>query len=420
MRFFPPPSADGAFGFARKIAGVIRNSDEDQLWKRNLLVLATALFIVMVGIYGCAPFLPLFVKNLGVVDADEAKLWSGMVFAGPFFLSIILVPLWGALGDRYGRKLMVIRAVIGLAIAFLLMGFAQNVYQLLALRLFQGVASGFVAASLAFISTSAPDERSGFAISVLQSSVLTGSIAGPLFGGLLADFFGVRTTFFLVGATCFVSGILCVALLKENFKKGESRISVFSNLKYISKKPEMVLLLALAALCYAGIYYSYPIFPYFLEDLGAPAKYLSTITGSLMGVIGLFNLALAPYWGSKTDKIGYRIPVVIGAAVCGAAFFVHIFVPDYVWLFPIRAVVGVFFSALTPAIYSALGKKSPAEIRGGIMGVASSVSILGVFISYTTCGVVSSQFGMDVVFVISGCLLFLASALAAFCAKPQS
>jgi Major Facilitator Superfamily len=108
-------------------------------WRQNLNALWIAQFLAMMGANACQPFFPLFVRNLGVTNLAEAQFWSGLIFAGPFILSIIAVPLWGTLGDRHGKKAMIVRAVVGLTFTLFLMGFVQNVWQLFALRVIQGL-----------------------------------------------------------------------------------------------------------------------------------------------------------------------------------------------------------------------------------------------------------------------------------------
>ena len=146
------------------------------------------------------PFLPFYLKELGVTDPDSVKIWSGLVFSAPFMVSALMQPLWGVLGDRYGRKPMVVRAMMALGAANIVMGFAQTAPQLLTLRFCQGFLSGFVAPSLALLSSCTPENRTGQAIGTLQSSLVTGMIVGPLLGGVLAHFFGYRPLFFGTGS----------------------------------------------------------------------------------------------------------------------------------------------------------------------------------------------------------------------------
>src|SRR5436309_6951838 len=120
-----------------------------ELWRKNLYILWGTQFLAMIGMNLVVPFLPFFIRQLGVTDQTELSRWSGMVFSGPFILSFIATPIWGTLGDRYGRKIMVVRAIFGLATSQVLIGFSQNVYQLFFFRVVQGAISGFIASALA-------------------------------------------------------------------------------------------------------------------------------------------------------------------------------------------------------------------------------------------------------------------------------
>src|SRR5512144_623288 len=100
-------------------------------WRKNLYVLWGTQFLAMMGMNLVVPFLPFFIRELGVAEPAELARWSGLVFSGPFVLSFIATPIWGNLGDRYGRKIMVVRAIFGLALSQVLIGLSQDVYQLL-------------------------------------------------------------------------------------------------------------------------------------------------------------------------------------------------------------------------------------------------------------------------------------------------
>jgi len=131
-----------------------------------------------------------FIRQLGVTDHNELARWSGVVFAGPFLTAFIATPLWGNLGDTFGRKLMVVRTMIGLGLSQIFVGFSQNVWQLFLFRIHQGAISGFIASTLALVSTSTPKEKTGYALGLLHSATAGGTVLGPALGGFLADHIG--------------------------------------------------------------------------------------------------------------------------------------------------------------------------------------------------------------------------------------
>jgi len=355
----------------------------------------------------CVPFLPLYVRELGVNDMSQVKFWSGIVFSGPYIMAIFAVPVWGTLGDKYGRKIMVIRAIFGLAIAMFLMGFAQNVVQLFLLRIFQGFASGFVAATLSFISAETPPERAGYAIGLLQSSQFAGTILGPLLGGLMSDFAGIRPVFYLVAALCLVSGTLILLFVKENnfVKQKDYKFSTLANLKYMLSVQEIRIILLLIVFAQAGIHFTTSVFPYFVEQLNTPPEFLSSITGFLLAIVGFFSIIFAPQWGRRNDKKNYRKIIPITASVVGLATIAQLFVSQWYLLIPFRILIGIFIAGILPTFYSALSKKSQQKTIGSNMSVASSATFLGAFLSFFTCAWVSSYFGIPTVFIVSGLIL---------------
>jgi MFS transporter, DHA1 family, multidrug resistance protein len=380
-------------------------------WKRNLLFISIAQFFAMLGMSSVIPFMPFFVKELGITSPEEANIWSGLVFAGPYFLSIIATPIWGQLGDKYGRKLMIVRAIFGLFVAVFLMGFVQNVYQLLALRIFQGAVSGMIAAALAFVASNTPTDKSGYAIGILQSSLSAGNIIGPFAGGLISDLAGIRNVFFIVSLLTFIAGVLVLFFVKEVQKPNLNAkgYTISQNLKFVYNNRPIRFLLILVVLSQAGINYTNPIFPFYVEILNTPKQFLSTITGALLAIVGLMSIIFSPIWGKRNDRKDYHKTVRISAFMIGIAAFAHILVNDYLLLFPIRAVAGIFFAAMLPTLYTALNRLSPYDNKGGIMGIASSANLVGTLVGYTTCGYIASSFGLESTFVISGAIMIAVS-----------
>ncbi len=377
-----------------------------EVWERNLFILAFVQFLAMLGMNGCVPFLPLYVRELGVVGESAERFWSGMVFAGPYFLSIIFVPIWGNLADRYGKKLMMIRAILGLAIAMFLMGFARDVYQLFFLRVFQGATSGFIAATLGFTISNTPLERQGYAIGILQSSQSAGGIAGPLIGGIISDIFGFRVVFFLVAILCIIGGLLISTLVVENNRSTEkNKESVIEVLQFILHNKRYSIPMLIIILAQIGIFLTFPILPYYLEQLNAPSEFLSSLTGTMVGISGFFNILFAPIWGRWSDRKPIQKLIQIASFALGLTMLLHSIVGYFLLLFPLRIAVGIFVAGLVPTLYSHLGKIVSDEKVGSIMGFASSASLFGSLIAFLGSAIISSNFDLHWGFIASGVIL---------------
>lgn len=377
-----------------------------EIWERNLLFLALSQFIAMIGMNACVPFLPLYIRELGVSGEAAERFWSGLIFAGPYFLSIIFVPIWGNLGDRYGKKLMIIRAILGLALAMFLMGFARNVWQLFLLRVFQGASSGFIAANLGFVVANTPADKKGYAVGFLQSSQSAGAILGPLFGGVISDLFGFREVFFVVAALCIVSAILIVfnvvELNKSNDNDNEGVIKVF---RLVLSEKKYLYPLFIIVLGQVGIFLTYPVLPYYLEQLSAPKEILNSVTGAAIGLTSVFNIVFAPFWGKWADKYPITKLLLRSSLMLSIAFLLHSIAFNYIVILPLRALVGISIAGVVPLLYSYLGKVGDPEKIGSIMGFASSATLFGSLIAFLGSAFIAPILDLKWLFVISGLLL---------------
>lgn len=161
-------------------------SDVPINWKRNLTVTWLGCFLTGAAFSLVMPFLPLYVEQLGVTGHSALNMWSGLVFSITFLFSAIASPFWGGLADRKGRKIMLLRSALGMAIVMLLMGMAQNIWQFLILRALLGLLGGFIPNANALIATQVPRHKSGWALGTLSTGGVSGALLGPLAGGLLA------------------------------------------------------------------------------------------------------------------------------------------------------------------------------------------------------------------------------------------
>jgi DHA1 family multidrug resistance protein-like MFS transporter len=374
-------------------------------WKRNLLVLWIAQFIAMIGMTGVIPFLPLYVRELGV-SPDQTSLWSGFIIAAPFATAALLTPLWGAMGDRYGQKLMVMRAVAGLGLTVAAMGLATNVWVLFVLRILQGAVSGFIASTNAFVSSNTPSDRAGYALGTLQTSISAGAIVGPLVGGAISDAFGFQMVFFVVGGLCTLSLVTVYAGVREQPVRSSGRSGrVLKNLVYVRNDPTLMRLLLILLIGQTGVVLTGPIFPYYLEQLGAPSQNLGTLAGMVVSLVGLGTIASASWWGKRSDRYGYAATMRITTVIVAAGMLAQVVVPSYEWIFPIRGMIGLAVGALLPLSYSELTRRAPVANRGGIMGLASSATLLGNLLGPILCAGFASVIPLQYIFLVSASLI---------------
>lgn len=168
-------------------------------WKRNLVILWIGVLFCSMAYSVSIPFLPIFLNTEMGVN-DHLELWSGIAFGVTFLASALIAPFWGSLADKYGRKPMLIRSGFSLAVLYLICAFVTDPYVFVGVRLFQGLLSGFIPAAIALVGTGSPEEKTGYALGIMATAGATGSIIGPLIGGVVSHYYGNRNAFFLSGS----------------------------------------------------------------------------------------------------------------------------------------------------------------------------------------------------------------------------
>jgi DHA1 family multidrug resistance protein-like MFS transporter len=380
-------------------------------WRKNLYNIWTAQFLAMIGMSMVIPFLPFYIRELGVTNPDELETWSGIVFAGPFILSFLLTPVWGALGDRFGKKTMVLRAIFGLAVSQLLIGLSADVYQLFIFRMLQGAVSGFIAASLGLVSSGTPKEKSGYAIGILQTSISAGTVIGPLIGGFLSDTTSHSNVFFITAGMCLISGVLVLINVKEpRFEKPAKVYNVVENYKYVFKQPNVVTPLIAITLVQVCVSMAQPVFALFIESFNMETEYLSTVAGSIFGLTGVATVISSPWWGKRNDSKGFRKNLMVAMSGAAAAFMLHAAVTNVYYLYPVRAFLGFCIGGIVPVLYSYISKHADDERKGGVMGIASSFTLFGNMLGPLICTALTFHFHLHYIFLISGLLMAAACA----------
>ena len=382
-----------------------------ELWQKNLYSLWIAQLIAAMGLSMIIPFLPFYLRELGVTGGEAVKIWSGLIFSAPFMVSAFLQPVWGILGDRRGRKPMVVRAMLGLALANFLMGFAQNAPQLLLLRFFQGSLAGFVAPSLALMASCTPEEKTGQALGTLQSALVTGMIVGPLLGGLLAHFMGYRPIFFWTAFFCLSGAIIVIRFVKEEFirQEKEKKSSLRDHLRYVFHSRELRVMLLLLILVQCSIVIVAPFLSLYVEYLKVSPEFIGLMTGVVFGITGVANASTAPFWGKRADRIGYRKNLRHSLMGITLFSFPQAFVTNVYQLLILRAGLGIFVSGVIPTINTIVQRSTSERDRGGIYGIFQGGLLLGNVAGPLIGGVLAASLGLRSIFLITTGIFCLAS-----------
>lgn len=380
-----------------------------QLWERNLYSLWIGRFVPIAGLTMVMPFLPLYIRELGVTGTEAVKLWSGLIYAAPFMIGIFMQPIWGTMGDRYGQKPMVVRGMFGMAAAFFLMGFTHSIFQLLILRFFQGVFSGFIAPSLALQASCTPENRIGQALGTLQTAQVSGLIVGPLLGGLLSHLMGYRPIFFWTGACCSAGALIVIAFVREESReKGERKgARLRQNLLDVYHSVNLRTMLVLLIMIQVSIQIVTPFLSLYVEYLNVPADRVGLMTGLVFGITGVTNVVTSPFWGKRADRVGYR--KILRFSLLGMTLFYppQAFVSNVHQLLILRAGLGIFVGGAIPSIQSIVQRSSAPENRGTIYGIFQSGMLMGNMAGPLIGGVLAAAFGLRSIFLITTGLFFL-------------
>ena len=380
------------------------------IWQRNLRVLAIAVFIAGIAFSEVMPFLPLYINTLGHFSHQQLNMWAGLVFSGIYFVSAFVSPWWGKLADKKGRKLMILRASLGMAIVLAAMGLVTNVWQLFILRMTQGFFAGFVSNSNALIATETPKEKSGQALGTMASSFTAGNLLGPFIGGALASLFSYRVTFFITGLLLLIAFFLALFFVHEDDfepvtnKKLESSRGVVATLK----NPRLIFGLLLTTLIIQAANNSInPIVSLYVSQLMHHQGNVVFVSGVIAALPGIATFLAASRFGAIGDRIGTQKVIIAGFTGAIILFFLTAFVQNSFELGILRFLIGFTDACLFPQVQTLLTKNTPAMITGRIFSWNQSAmyigNIFGPLLGSTIAGV--SSYSM--VFIITAGIVTL-------------
>ncbi|WP_026886877.1 multidrug efflux MFS transporter [Clostridium beijerinckii] len=379
-----------------------------EIWRKNLIVCWFGIFVAAIGMSQIAPVLPIYIQHLGVQDTASITKISGIAFGITYVISAIFSPIWGSAADKYGRKPMILRASLGMAITIGCMGFAQNVYVLIGLRLLQGVITGYSTACTALIATQTDKENAGYALGTLSTANIAGSLIGPTIGGFIDEIFGLQSVFFITAALLLISFITTALFVKESFTREDKEVlSIKEVWKAIPEKNLTITMFVTFFILTVALYSVEPIVTVYVKQLSNNSSHIVLLAGLTFSASGLANIIAAPRLGKLSDKIGAHKIILACLIGAGIIFIPQAFVQNTWQLMGLRFLLGIASAGLNPSVNILLKKITPASLTGRVFGFNMSAAYLGAFGGAVLGGQIAGTWGMKYVFFITSALLFI-------------
>lgn len=373
-------------------------------WKKSLWILWGANFSITCGMNLVLPFLPLYIGELGVHDLNDIVRWTGWIVAAQFITSFLTQPLWGAIADRRGRKIMLLRAGFGMAIVTALMGIVTSPWQLLSLRLLNGFFSGFISMAVSLQASLTPREHSGKSLGTLQTGAIAGTLIGPLIGGVLASFLGYHHVFFFTGGLMLCASLIVMLFIKEE-RKPASEKKVRQRTQWRLFRP-LLPVFAASLITQIGMMSIEPIVTVYAKTLYTGA-HLAFFAGLIVAITGIANLFGAPTLGRLGDRIGQRMTLVIALVMAAVAFIPQAFATNISMLLVGRFLLGLFIGGMIPSLNALVMKLAAPEIQGTAYGFNTSSLFLGNLIGPLLGSHLAAAYGFTSVFYVTMSILLL-------------
>lgn len=374
-------------------------------WVVTLTILVASAFLMDMSFTMITPFLPVYLSSELGAKASEVDMWSGAVFAVTFFVSGLLGPVWGVLADRKSCKLMALRASIGLTISYALCGIVQTPMQLFAARFFQGLCAGLYPALLALLAASIPARKTGLSMGLMQGGMTVGAVVGPFVGGVLADYFGMRESFFVASVALGLISLLIGFCIKEKPRT----IKVTSRNWFdwsVIRQPAIFKMLMACAVIHASLFSAQPILPLYIAQLQGSMDNIMMLSGTIFSVCAISIMIASPILGAAGQKFGFLkvlscslffAGLLISAQVLGRTPFEF-----GVW----RFIAGFAIAGLIPLVNSSISTECPPDKKGEVFGFNFLTGHAGMALGPFAAGALSGWFGYQAVIVTSGLILF--------------
>ena len=378
-------------------------------WKVVLALLTCNVLFMSASYTMIIPFLPMYLTNELCVDDTSVSLWAGLSFSVTFLVSAVMAPIWGRIADRKGKRLMAMRASLLIAISYLLGGIVTSPEQLIIVRVFQGFASGLWPMDLAIMTLYAPQERLGFSLGIMQGTLTAGGVVGPLLGGVLAELFGMRTSFYIGGLALFINFLAFTFIIKEP-PMPKSTVPLTAEEKnpmHLWHIPILRTMMIVSTLAQMVLYILMPVITTYIKALAGSMDNIVFVAGAVFSLSGIAGAIAAPLWGIYGTRRTYFNSMFL-AMLFGGIMFTLQGIPDTLMPFAVMQFgVGLFIAGIQPSLNAIIAQHTPPQLKGSVFGLLFSAQQIGGAAGPLLGGVVATYLGMHYLFPTAGAILLL-------------
>jgi DHA1 family multidrug resistance protein-like MFS transporter len=373
-------------------------------WKINLYTIWSSQIICQMSLSFGIPFLPFYIQELGVVDPEQIKVYTGILSMAPALTNATMAPIWGMIADKWGKKPMLLRAMLSMGIILAMLGMVTNVNYLVGLRVIQGIFSGTIAAATALVVSGAPTHRLSYVLGVMTSSTFIGHSLGPVIGGFLAEYVGYRNSFFIGSGLLLLDFILVMIIVKEPEsakrkpeveKKGET-----SRLAFLLSVTILAMLFLQFILKITRSVFS-PYMPLYIQEMWAKDGGAAKITGLINGATALMTALsglIVGHFGDYANKVRLlKLLFISGIIISATLPFI-----SNMWIFGITyAVLFLFLGGAEPIAVSITAENTPSEKQGTLFGIQALITGTGRVVAPVMSGAVALSYSLhDILYLI--------------------
>jgi DHA1 family multidrug resistance protein-like MFS transporter len=378
-------------------------------WKRTFIAIIAAECLAIAGFATSMPIIPYYLQELGLTAETGLNFWNGLIQASAAVALAIFAPIWGSLADHYGRKKMLLRAMLGGGVIIGLMAFVTEPWQLWILRMLQGTVTGTVAAATVLVSSIVPENKIGFSLGLLQTSVYVGNSIGPLWGGMISDAFGHRVNFLTTSGMLFLAAFIVVFFVKDNFVpkpvKGNVLRNAVPDFSFVMSQSTIVPLLMIIFTIQTAHSVINPILPLYIQQITPAAVLLGTTTGMILGAGAVSSATSSALMGRVSDRLGYKRTLIVSLAGAVLLYIPQGLVTSWQQLLVLRIADGMFLGGTIPAVNAMLSARTPVEKRGSVFGISSSAASTGAALGPALGALAASTMGYRSVFFVTSALV---------------